>query len=77
MNYDQQILSVLDGYGGTLTGEVARRVGPLFGHNMRTHSAFIRGRLLALEEQGHVKRLDSSKPVCWVVANKPAHLRAA
>jgi len=66
MNSREQILSVLDTDGGFETGAVARRISPIFGHNARTHSAFVRNELLRLESEGLVRRLDENKPVCWV-----------
>lgn len=66
MNYDREILGVLDGIGGYPTGRIAGMVVPIFGHNRRTHSAFIRQRLIQLEAAGKVRKMDDQKPVCWV-----------
>lgn len=65
-DYDEQILEALRGPGAYCTGDVARNCNPLFGHNNRTHTAFIRQRLLTLQRAGLVKPLDDLKPVCWV-----------
>lgn len=64
--YHQKILAALDTDGGFTTGDVAKRVSPLFGHNTRTHSAAVRSWLLQLEQAGLVRRLDDQKPVSWV-----------
>jgi len=67
--YEQRTLATLDTDGGFTTGDVAKRVQPMFGHSMRTHSAAVRQWLLGLERRGLVKRLDDEKPVCWVKVN--------
>ena len=66
--YKQKILSVLEGRGGFTTGDVARHVEPIFGHNKRTHSGAVRQWLLELKASGLVRELDSEKPVVWVKA---------
>lgn len=66
IGYDAQILEVLEGEGGFTTGDIAERVGPVFGHNKRTHSGFIRTRLLAMQNAGLVRPMDDMKPVVWV-----------
>lgn len=65
MIYDEKILLILAHRWGMTTSDVAARVRPLFGHSSRTHSSYIRSRLLDLEKRGLVKRLDNEKPVCW------------
>lgn len=67
-DFEAQILAVLSGAGsgGYTTGDIAARVGPLFGHNKRTHSGFIRTLLLAMQANGMVKPMDNLKPVVWV-----------
>lgn len=64
--YHQKILDALDTQASFLTGDVAKRVSPQFGHSSRTHSGAIRSWLLELEQAGLVKRLDDQKPVCWL-----------
>ena len=67
-HYDALILALLDGPGGYTTGDIAARCTPQFGHNKRTHSAFIRQQLLELQRAGKVRPMDDQKPVCWVLA---------
>lgn len=73
-DWDKTVLSVLTQVGGFTTGRVAQRIEQslgLFGHNKRTHAAFIRQKLLALEKGGLVQRLDDQKPVCWLKSPQP------
>ncbi len=63
--YEQKVLLAIGSFGGYTTGQVAREVGPLFGHNARTHSGFIRQVLLSLEKKGFIEKMDQDKPVCW------------
>ncbi|KQP36122.1 hypothetical protein [Pseudorhodoferax sp. Leaf274] len=65
-NYDTQIMVYLSKVGGSTTGTIANYVRPMFGHSARTHSAFIRTRLLALQKEGKVAPMDELKPVAWV-----------
>lgn len=67
-----KILAVLDTDGGFTTGDVAKRVTPIFGHNKRTHSHAIRSWLCDLQKRGLVKTLDDQKPVCWVKCATPS-----
>jgi hypothetical protein len=67
-DHKAQVLAALPDFAdgcGVYTGEVAKSVPFQFGHNKRTHSAFVRQLLLALEREGLVCRLDDEKPVCW------------
>lgn len=68
-DYDQKILDVLSTRGGFTTGDVAKRVMPMFGSNMHQHSGAVRSWLLRLEKSGLVRRLDNDKPVCWCKCN--------
>lgn len=64
-DYDAQILMALHGRGGFTTSQIAAMCKPMLG-DKRTHSAFIRGRLLGLQAAGKVRPMDQLKPVCWV-----------
>lgn len=70
IDYEALILDAMGsagpGAGGLLTGDIAKKVRPMFGSNTSQHSAFIRQRLLTLESEGRVRKLDDLKPVCWV-----------
>lgn len=76
MDYDKKILAALDEAGGLSTGAIASGIRPLFGHSSRTHSAFIRRRLLALQKQDLVRPMDDLKPVCWVLHRVAKYVRA-
>lgn len=65
-DYRAKILAVLDTDGGFTTGQVARKVSPIFGVSQRQHSGAIRSWLLQLKADGLVRELDDQKPVCWV-----------
>lgn len=67
---EREILALLDTDGGFTTADVARRTTTRFGHNGRTHSAFVRSILLRLEAAGLVTRLDDQKPVCWLATDE-------
>lgn len=64
--YEQKTLEACEYEGGYATGGIAERVTPMFGHNRRTHSAFVRLQLLSLEKKGLVGKIDSEKPDIWV-----------
>ena len=65
-SYHKKILARLDTHGGFTTGQIAKQVTPMFGHNRRTHSAAVRAWLLELKAAGLVCEMDNQKPVCWV-----------
>lgn len=67
--YHQKVLAVLDTEAAFVTGDVAKRVTPRFGHSNRTHSGAVRSWLLELEHAGLVKRLDDQTPACWLKIN--------
>lgn len=70
IDYESLILDAMGpggpGAGGLLTGDIAKKVRPMFGSTNSQHSGFIRQRLLTLESEGRVRKLDDQKPVCWV-----------
>jgi hypothetical protein len=68
-SYESQILAFLERRpGGWVTADIANCVRPIFGHNARTHSAFVRRKLLDMQKAGTVKPMDNLKPVAWVRA---------
>ena len=69
-NYFQQILDALDVVGGFTTGQIAKKVKPMFGTNNRQHSGAIRSWLIELERKGLVRRLDDKLPTCWIKVAK-------
>lgn len=80
INYDDLILQALRGPGGFTTGQVAGMCTPYLGSSKAEHTRFIRTRLLALQEAGQVRPMDSLKPVCWVrvsPSSQPAQVQAA
>lgn len=56
---DRRILTALDEIGGTLTGEINKKI------NGVCDGRTLRPKLLDLEKQGLIRRLDDDKPVCW------------
>lgn len=67
-----QILPHLYEDSGLTTGCIAGLVTSPFKYCKRSHSAYVRGRLLELEAEGKVRRLDDLKPVCWCAVGAPS-----
>jgi hypothetical protein len=70
MNVEDQILNALEFNCGRAVGDIAQSTGITFGHSRRTTSSYLTQKLVEMEKQGLVRRMDHEKPIAWVRTDK-------